>query len=103
MPSALHLLHLLVTTTLLLLRFIIPSLPMKELEFWATSQGHKLVKWLDWDATPGPLHWKLRHLSVTQTCFAASPTPNENTALRILQIPTMFEGLGRWNTQRRAK
>ena len=76
-PSALHLPHLLVTTTLSLLSFIIPTLPVKELRFWATSQGHKLVKWLDQDSISGHLHGKLRHLSATQFCLAGSHTSRE--------------------------
>lgn len=61
----------------------------------ATSQGHKLVKWLDQDVTPSHLHSKLRHLSATRFCFAGTNTPSENASHRILQVPTMFKGTGR--------
>lgn len=60
----------------------------------ATSQGHKLVKWLDWDSTPGHLHSKLRPSKATQFLFAGTNSLNENTALRILQIPSMFKDTG---------
>lgn len=49
---------------------------------------------MGWDATPGHLHSKLRHLRATQFCSAGINTPNGNTALRILQVPTIFRGTG---------
>lgn len=60
----------------------------------ATRQGHNMVKWLDWDFTPGHLHSKLRHFRATQCCFARINTPNEDNALRIRQVPTIFNGTG---------
>lgn len=47
---------------------------------------------MGWDATPGHLHSKLRHLRATQFCSARINTPNENTALKVLQVPTVFRG-----------
>lgn len=60
----------------------------------ASNQGHRLVKRLDWDSTPGHSRSKFRHLKATQLLFAGTNAPNENNALRILQIPTRFKGTG---------
>ena len=59
-PSALHLPHLLVTTTLLLLNFIIPTFPMKELRFWENEHPAKITSWLSgWtEILPQPLAFK---------------------------------------------
>lgn len=105
--NALHLPHWLVTTTLLLLSFIIPTLPMKELKFWENKPPFKVTSWLSsWAGMPPQATciqnsgtWEPHNSALLESTHPMEILPSE-----FYRFPLSSEALERrWDTQRGTK
>lgn len=105
--NALHLPQWLVTTTLLLLSFIIPTLPIKELKFWENKPPFKVTSWLSGWAGMLPQATCIQNSGTWEPHNSALPEsthPMKILPSKFYRFPLSLEAPERrWDTQRGTK